>query len=98
MTDVLDTLGSYPDDASIMMSKRVVADVIDEIARLRAERDALREAAQSLARSVSGSWYAFERALRSEIGNTNYNCVAEKLARIDAALNGDGDGSETENI
>jgi len=43
-------------------------------------------AAERLARSVSGSWDAFERALRSEIGNTNYSCVEQKLADFRSAL------------
>lgn len=42
MTDILDTLKSYLDNPSAVMSKRVVNDVIDEIARLRVERDAVR--------------------------------------------------------
>lgn len=42
MSDILKELSAYPDEASVIMSKRVVADVIDEIARLRVERDALR--------------------------------------------------------
>ena len=42
MSDILKEIGGYPDDASVIMSKRVVNDVIDEIARLRVERDALR--------------------------------------------------------
>ena len=50
-----------------------------------AELEAALNLADKLAISVLGSWDAFEPALRSDIGNTNYRCVAEKVAEYRAA-------------
>ena len=57
-----------------------------EITRLRAENEKLRAATGSLVRSLSGCWYAFEPSLRSEMGNTNYHCVKEKMDEVEALL------------
>lgn len=50
-----------------------------------AELEAALNLADKLAINVLGSWDAFEPALRSDIGNTNYRCVAEKVAEYRAA-------------
>jgi len=50
-----------------------------------AELEAALNLADKLAISVRGSWDAFEPALRSDIGNTNYRCVADKVAEYRAA-------------
>jgi hypothetical protein len=66
-------------------------EMLNKDARI-AELEAALNLADKLAISVLGSWDAFEPALRSDIGNTNYRCVAEKVAEYRAAraaLNGD---------
>jgi len=66
-------------------------EMLNKDARI-AELEAALNLADKLAISVLGLWDAFEPAPRSDIGNTNYRCVAEKVAEYRAALaalNGD---------
>ena len=59
-----------------------------------ADLEAALELADKMALSVYGSWGAFEWALRSEIGNTNYHCVNEKLTQYRAARATLGDSDD----
>lgn len=80
------------------------AELFDLLLAAEARIAKLREAlvkADKLALSVYETWGAFERALRGEIGNTNYSCIKDKLddfrealAAIDALLKETGGGDE----
>ena len=54
MADILDTLKTYPDDPTVVMSRRVVNETISEIERLRAELAALRENSLAVLTRVRG--------------------------------------------
>ena len=50
-----------------------------------AELESALELAHKLYNSVNGSLDAFEHDLRMDIGNTNYNCIKERLHEFEAA-------------
>jgi hypothetical protein len=91
--------GEFVNDLREYLTTRQISDLLETQAKAIEEKDAriaeLEAAlnlADKLAISVLGSWDAFEAALRSEIGNTNYRCVAEKVAEYRdarAALKGE---------
>jgi hypothetical protein len=45
-----------------------------------------REPVTYLVKEVGGMWSAFEHELRYNMGHTNYNCVAVRLAAVEALL------------
>ena len=59
-----------------------------EIAMLNmriSELESALELAHKLYNSVNGSLDAFEHDLRMDMGNTNYNCIKERLHEFEAA-------------
>jgi len=94
VTDILETLKSYPDDPTIVMSRRVVNDIIAEIEQLRAELAAEREEVKNL--QMAGMHFMAERDELRELLELSRPYVGQAdglLAdRIDAALNKGGGG------
>ena len=62
----------------------IEATTFDMKARI-AELESALELAHKLYNSVNGSLDAFEHDLRMDIGNTNYNCIKERLHEFEAA-------------
>lgn len=67
MTDILDTLKTYPDDPTVVMSRRVVNETISEIERLRAELADMKS-------------LAYDRLLQVEAAETERDELRAELA------------------
>ena len=60
--------------------------VVAERDALRREVEELREATRRVAQELRGSVGAFEWSMREALGNTNYNCLVEKLSVLESLL------------
>jgi hypothetical protein len=66
-------------------ARAVVLEQLAEANTRIVELEAALELARKLYNSVNGSLDAFEHDLRMDIGNTNYNCIKERLHEFEAA-------------